>query len=249
MAGEKVSFQCLPPQKRYPGRDHIEGSPDRICDAIEADVPVYLKGIQSAEDALQAKIERNTTWVDMTAWWQSFQFFFEVEDASFFVNEKNMVEVWVIHFSKSQVEDAVKRPNSQVVISPREAPSQDLQNPAVARQVLWCVFFFHFFCPSEDEEQEENKLWMEKDEDEKGEQDEKGEDWRWKQTMTTFFSLLFPSFSIHFCPSLHRSTGRGCGCSRHRGVQPWWPCLWQCHWSGSLISLDRGLSGGWVDPV
>ena len=127
---------------------------------------------------------------------------------------------------------------SQVVISPREAPSQDLQNPAVARQVLWCVFFFFiFFCPSEDEEQEENKLWMEKDEDEKGEQDENGEDLKMK---TDHDDLLFSPFSIHFCPSLRRSTGRGCGCSRHRGVQPWWPCLRQCHWSGSLISLDRG---------
>lgn len=77
--------------------------------------------------------------------------------------------------------------HSQVVISPREAPSQDLQNPAVARQVLWCVFFIFFLSKWRWRTRRKHTL------DEKDE-DEKGEDWRWKQTMTTFFSLPFPSF-------------------------------------------------------
>ena len=76
----------FPPKTSW--EDHRR-NPYIICDAIEADVPVYLKGIQRAEDALQAKIERNT-WVDMTAWWQFFQICFELEDVSFLL----MRRIW-----------------------------------------------------------------------------------------------------------------------------------------------------------
>ena len=126
----------------------------------------------------------------------------------FFVNETNMVES-VSHpfFPKVKLKMQWRGLHCQVVISPREAPSEDLQNPAVARQVLWCVFFFFiFFVQVEMKNKKKTNFGWKKMKMKKVNKMKKVKIWRWKQTMTTFFSLLFPSFSIYFCllAPLHR---------------------------------------------